>query len=280
MNLFLSWSGERSKAVAKVIIEYLEMINNPITIFFSDNIEKGARWEEEIFNNLEKCDYGIVCLTKDNLSAPWVNFEAGAAHKAIKGKPLTSLLIDLDPSDVTGPLTKFQNTRVNREELLNLVTSINECQSENTKSKDEVLNNTFNRMWVFFEHDLNMAISHKEEEGEEPLKDETAMVADLRPAIDEILMYIRRNDRSETCNSIDAIKFVTYLRTLGMDLSGHIDRSVEMTIRNITRHVNFSQDQQRKMRSDFGRMKSNEERYILDRISLILSKIEDASDII
>ena len=48
------------------------------------DIEKGARWENEISLRLAESDLGIICLTPDNLEEPWVLFEAGALAKKLK----------------------------------------------------------------------------------------------------------------------------------------------------------------------------------------------------
>jgi hypothetical protein len=39
----------------------------------SESIRKGQRWESEIGKRLAETNYGIVCLTKDNLTALWIH---------------------------------------------------------------------------------------------------------------------------------------------------------------------------------------------------------------
>jgi hypothetical protein len=141
-------------------------------------------------------------LTKDNVTAPWVNFEAGAAHMAIKdkpqytkGKPLTALLIDLSPTDFSGPLTRFQNTRITRDDMLKLVNSINECHPIETKSEKEVLQKTFDLAWGPFDDALKAAIERTEIKGGASTKSEEFTAGDLKPILDEILLSIRSEDR-------------------------------------------------------------------------------------
>jgi hypothetical protein len=43
-----------------------------------DDIETGSGWLARIKNELEATSYGIICLTPQNLDAPWLHFEAGA----------------------------------------------------------------------------------------------------------------------------------------------------------------------------------------------------------
>jgi hypothetical protein len=91
----------------------------------SEDIEKGARWNSEIAGELETCNFGIICLTPENIEAPWIHFEAGALSKSIESARVSPILLGLKPADVTGPLVHFQSTLPHREDLLRLITSIN-----------------------------------------------------------------------------------------------------------------------------------------------------------
>ena len=79
MKVFLSWSGERSRAVAEALREWLPFINAEIQPWMSGtDIEPGARWSNAIAEELDAISIGIVCVTRENQSSPWLNFEAGA----------------------------------------------------------------------------------------------------------------------------------------------------------------------------------------------------------
>ena len=58
------------------------------------DIEKGENWDKILSQELEECRYGIVCLTPENINAPWINFEAGAIAKSLDSK-LTTLMINI-----------------------------------------------------------------------------------------------------------------------------------------------------------------------------------------
>jgi hypothetical protein len=49
----------------------------------SEDIDKGTRWSSDIAKELDNSAYGILCVTQDNLAAPWINFEAGALSKSV-----------------------------------------------------------------------------------------------------------------------------------------------------------------------------------------------------
>ena len=79
MKIFVSWSGTLSKKIAELIKKWLPCFIQAAEIFFSpEDIEKGENWDSKISKELSECKYGIICLTAENVTAPWINFEAGA----------------------------------------------------------------------------------------------------------------------------------------------------------------------------------------------------------
>lgn len=82
MKVFISWSGERAKAVARALHEWLPTVIQSLEPWMSDqDISSGQRWNSEISNQLAESNYGIICITPENQIAPWLNFEAGAVAK-------------------------------------------------------------------------------------------------------------------------------------------------------------------------------------------------------
>ncbi len=81
-KIFVSWSGPNSKEFAKGLKRLLEnsvFPNTDIECFVSDqDIASGSDWWNKIKTELRKCKLGILCITKENLRAPWIYFEAGA----------------------------------------------------------------------------------------------------------------------------------------------------------------------------------------------------------
>lgn len=84
LKVFISWSGEESHKVALVLREWLPSVIQSITPYVSsEDIDKGTRWASDIAGELDESSFGILCVTKDNLNAPWLNFEAGALGKSV-----------------------------------------------------------------------------------------------------------------------------------------------------------------------------------------------------
>ncbi len=140
MKIFVSWSGLQSAAVAEALKEYLPMINNAFDLWLSsDDISKGSRSTLEIAKALAAARAGIICLTPNNLTSPWILFEAGAIAKQVENPLACTLLIGaLEPSDVTKPLGEFQHTRLKEKELLQLVMNLNKAAGENARNDTEI----------------------------------------------------------------------------------------------------------------------------------------------
>src|SRR5262249_18500658 len=82
MKVFLSWSGERSRAVAELLSAFLPRVLQAVDPFMSaHDIEPGASWVAALDAHLDAHTFGVLCLTPENLAAPWILFEAGALGK-------------------------------------------------------------------------------------------------------------------------------------------------------------------------------------------------------
>ena len=85
MKVFISWSGEISHKVAMALHRWLPSVIQALEPYISsEDIAKGTRGIADISEALEHSSFGILCLTKDNIYAPWLIFEAGALSKSVK----------------------------------------------------------------------------------------------------------------------------------------------------------------------------------------------------
>lgn len=155
VKVFVSWSGEVSQIVAETLYQYIPIIIQSVDVFYSpEDIEKGANWGSVLQEELNGSSYGIVCLTPQNVAAPWINFEAGAIAKSLDSR-VSSILIGVKPSDITGPLTGFQATCANRDDLFRLVKSINNAVDPPLDGGR--LEKSFDAHWPSIEEDLKRA---------------------------------------------------------------------------------------------------------------------------
>ena len=126
-ELFLSWSGSESYALAVVVHDWLPTVLPGVKAWMSSkNIAKGKRWNSELGGSLERTSYCIVCLTPAVAREPWINFEAGAVSKFVQGSYVSPLLWQVSVDDIDGlPLSMFQCTQFTKEDVCQLLESIN-----------------------------------------------------------------------------------------------------------------------------------------------------------
>lgn len=146
MKVFLSFSGKRSHAVAEAFHNWLPQVIQEVTPYMSaKDIDKGARWAGEISAALEESNFGIICVTGDNLTKPWLQFEAGALSKKVDRARVTPFLFDVDPVQLEYPLALFQATRNTESDIRELVFSINRWCA--TPLDEARLANSFGHWW-------------------------------------------------------------------------------------------------------------------------------------
>lgn len=127
MKIFISWSGKESLSIAKSLKEWIPNVIQIAEPYVSaEDIDKGSRWASDISKELDDSSFGIICLTKNNMNAPWINFEAGALSKKVDKSKVSPFLFNIKPSEVTGPILQFQHTNSNdKDDVLRLMQSIN-----------------------------------------------------------------------------------------------------------------------------------------------------------
>lgn len=154
MDVFISWSGHRSGAVAHVLRKWLPLMVNAINPWLSsEDIDKGSRWATDIASRLGTAKAGIICLTPSNVNSPWILFEAGAISRTMTSAYVCTLLIGLEPSDVKGPLAQFQATNTKREEIWKLVGTLNKALGKLALDGRQ-LQQAFEALWPNLESEL------------------------------------------------------------------------------------------------------------------------------
>jgi hypothetical protein len=147
MDIFISWSGQRSKFIAESLREWLPKVIQSLNPWISSSdVTKGSRWQIEIAQKLEKSNYGIICLTPENMNEPWILFESGALSKTLGSSRVCPLLIDLTPTDITGPLSQFQLTKLSESDFFSLIKNINKEIGDLSLSEERI-NETFQKWW-------------------------------------------------------------------------------------------------------------------------------------
>lgn len=190
MKVFLSWSGYRSKKVAELFKEWLPCVINEIEPWIStEDINKGKMWPVEIAKQLEGAKFGISCLTKENLTKPWLLFEAGALSKTLTDSYVCTFLLDIENSEIekANPLHLFESTKNSKEDVFKLLETINKA-SEKEILDSKLLNKSFEKWWPDFEKEILSIKESKEEKKSLPERTERELLA-------EILETVRNMER-------------------------------------------------------------------------------------
>ena len=155
MKVFVSWSGERSQALAHALRDWLPLVLHYVEPWLSEaDVAAGDRWAEAIARELEASNFGIICVTPENADSPWLLFEAGALAKSMHGARVIPLLLNLEFSDITGPLAQFQAKKVDRSGLSEVVHSINDGLEESIP--EARAKQLFEALWPEFEKSLTV----------------------------------------------------------------------------------------------------------------------------
>ena len=194
MKVFISWSGERSRRTARLLKDWLPNVIQVIKPWMSDkDIDGGSIWSGEIIKQLDEHAIGIICLSRENVSAPWILFEAGALMKGLSTNRVCPLLIDLEPSDVKPPLSMFQLVKRPKEDFFKLIETLNGQIEQSLALAADKLRIAFEKFWPDFESDIAKIIS----ETETPTKKTQRSNEDFLVEILETVRMLENRNRAE-----------------------------------------------------------------------------------
>jgi len=147
MKIFISWSGDQSKRYAEAIRDWLPAVLQAVTPYFTPtDVEKGSRWSTDIAKELDSSQIGIICVTRDNLHADWVLFEAGALSKSLDKSHVCPIIFGISNTDLSGPLKQFQTTEFEKSDIQKLINVINNKLGE-SKLSQKTLDAVFDKWW-------------------------------------------------------------------------------------------------------------------------------------
>jgi hypothetical protein len=182
MKVFISWSGKRSGAVAEALHRWLKNVIQRLDPWMSKaNIPMGKQWVLHLFTELKNTNFGIICVTPENLEAPYLLFEAGALAKQVEEASVVPYLFQLKPTDLKGPLTAFQGANTDEEDTRKVLEAINAALGKDGLSYEQ-LKEAFKKWWP----DLKAALDQIPPETTEPKRPR-----DMREIAEETLQLVR-----------------------------------------------------------------------------------------
>jgi TIR domain len=220
VNVFISWSGERSRILAESIRDWLPMVLQSTKVWCSGkDIEKGQQWVSTLIKELNQDSFGVICVSPENRNAPWLLFEAGALSKVLDEPRVCPLLIGMEAIDLPPPLGLFQGTRADRAGIRELLTSINSACVQPLQPSH--IDQLFSRMWPELEDGLNVALM-----ASAPAVDAKRETGEMIAEVLEVVRSIERGalpSRAMSQASVMIHDFIEYagekVVRLGMDIN-------------------------------------------------------------
>lgn len=212
-KIFISWSGAETKLIANTWAALLRHMFDFVEPFVSTAINPGERGLDQIKEALADTQFGIFVTTRANQHAAWLNFEAGAISNqasdttAAIGKVAPCLVDFVADTDLTSPLRQFQYRTLNREGVVDILTTIAEANGVDASRVTE----RFDLAWdapntgyaTRFENAI-AAVAAAEETSSANTSATVAPDSGSRPAEDmfsEILAILRDLQRREASDS-------------------------------------------------------------------------------
>jgi EAL domain-containing protein (putative c-di-GMP-specific phosphodiesterase class I) len=147
MKVFLSWSGVRSKYIAESLRGWIPRVIQAVKPWMSDiDIPAGARWQGDIADELDEANFGVICVTQENMHKPWLMFEAGALSKSMKASHVCPLVYSMELGALSGPIAQFQANLLNEDGVFQVLKAINSALPENSLDAAH-LKDQFDVMW-------------------------------------------------------------------------------------------------------------------------------------
>jgi len=167
MKVFISWSGDRSKQLAEAIHWWLPHVLQFAKPYFSpSDIDKGKRWSDDISKELGQSQIGVIVMTEENLTSPWIMFEAGAISKVVDESRVCPIVFGIKTTDLVGPLKGFQAIAFNKADVRQLLGTINKAAKE-AGLAERSLDEAFEMWWPRLEEKVR-TISSAAQQPTEP----------------------------------------------------------------------------------------------------------------
>lgn len=117
------------------------------------DISAGERWAQAISGELDASNFGIICITPENLNSEWILFESGALSKSMLDAKVIPLLFGLELSDLSGPLSQFQAQKVEETGVMEVIKAINNVAEKS--ASQEIVDQLVPTLWPQLQETLS-----------------------------------------------------------------------------------------------------------------------------
>ena len=133
MKAYISWSGDLSRKVATTLQHWLTKNIYPIQILdIETDIQIGQSWKMKIDEVFQSTELVIFCVTRNSLNSHWFTYELGYFTSKSNTKAIIPLLVDVEPSEVHGPIAYYQFYGIDNNSIHKLVSKIKDISRSKT----------------------------------------------------------------------------------------------------------------------------------------------------
>lgn len=128
MNVFMCWAGNGSKELATLMRDFLPVVVQECDPWMSEHdIFAGQPWDAELETALKAANFGVLCITPQNMQNAYLHYEAGAIANQVgeRNRVCPLLLGGLQATQLAQPLGRFQCKPADRQGIWGLVQSLN-----------------------------------------------------------------------------------------------------------------------------------------------------------
>jgi hypothetical protein len=126
MKIFMSWSGERSKAIAEEFKSFLSIvIQQAQTFISSQDIDLGSIWQKRVLEEVSERRFGLIFITPENKKSEWLHYEAGGLIKDLEKDRVVPILFGIAKKEISSPFSQFQMIEFEKKSVFELIKQIN-----------------------------------------------------------------------------------------------------------------------------------------------------------
>src|SRR5258706_2649788 len=127
MKLLIIWSGEVSRRVGTLLRDFFSNALKGVEPFLSEHdLDVETPWAAALAAQLRDADFAVVCLTREDLTSPWLLFEAGALTVLPAERACCLLFDGLIHSELPAPLAHYWSGGFTEIHVSALLQKVNE----------------------------------------------------------------------------------------------------------------------------------------------------------
>lgn len=207
MQVFISWSGNVSRGVAETLASFIQHVVRGVNTFIStQDIDAGDRWEARVSEELERTHHAILCVTRDNQSSPWLNYEAGALGKGLGRAKVIPYTLGFPPSEMqVGPLSRFQGVKNDEAGTWSLVRTLNRAMS--SPNDEEFVREDFDLWWPRLQQKMSEVLAEDPNATERNAPSERDLLLEMRQGIQRLLNHASSPGATDIRAALDILDY-------------------------------------------------------------------------